>query len=83
MVKRKIGIKAKHDKFENKSLLDMTTSYLIANWYKFTHEEKLRIALPVALKGISDKHEHSGALTVKMESIKLGGKAIGFDVGST
>lgn len=46
------------------SLLAMTTEYLVANWYKFSKEEKLKIAIPVALKGISDKHEHSGSLDV-------------------
>jgi hypothetical protein len=57
-VKGKSGPKTNFERFEDGTLLAMTTSYLIANWYKFDDKQKLQIALPVALKGISDKHEH-------------------------
>lgn len=50
--------------FQDLTLLEMTTQWLIANWYKFNNDEKLKIALIIAPKGISDKHEHSGSLDV-------------------
>ena len=50
--------------FQDLSLLEMTTQWLIANWYTFSKEEKMKVALIIAPKGISDKHEHSGSLNV-------------------
>lgn len=46
------------------SLLGMTTEYLVSNWYSFTKEQKIEIALKIAPKGISDKHELTGSLDV-------------------
>lgn len=58
------GRTGKRPTMKDTGLLAMTTEYLVANWYTFTKEQKIEIALKIAPKGISDKHEHSGSLDV-------------------
>lgn len=62
--------------FQDLSLVEMTTQWLIANWYSFSKEEKMKVALTIAPKGISDKHEHSGSFNIsevlaRMETNRL------------
>ena len=56
------GRTGKRSTIQDTSLLHMTTAWLVANWYTFSKEEKMKVALIVAPKGISDKHEHSGSI---------------------
>lgn len=62
-VKGRSGRKSSIEEFKDKTLLTMTTSWLLANFYKFTKEEKLRVSLAIAPKAISDKVEHSGSIS--------------------
>lgn len=60
----KTGRKSGYEEFKNGSLLGMTTSWLIANWYSFSKDEKMKVALIIAPKGITDKVQHTGAIDV-------------------
>ncbi len=60
------GRKSGYEEFKDGTLLGMTTSWLIANWYGFTKEEKMKVALIIAPKGITDKVQHVGVVDVKI-----------------
>lgn len=60
----KVGRKSAIEEFKDGALLGMTTQWLISNFYKLSESDKLRVALAIAPKGISDKHEHSGKFQV-------------------
>jgi hypothetical protein len=62
----KLGRKSGYEEFKDGTLLGMTTSWLIANWYGFTKEEKMKVALIIAPKGITDKVQHTGVIDVAM-----------------
>lgn len=63
-VKGRSGRKNLKQEWDDNQLLNMCTSWLINHFDEFTKEEKIKIAMSIAPKGITEKHEHSGALDV-------------------
>ena len=53
----KVGRKSKMEEFGDGSVLTMTTAWIVANWYKFTHEEKMKVALAIVPRSITQKIE--------------------------
>lgn len=51
------GRTGKRSTIQDMSLLTMTTSWLVANWYSFTKEEKMKVALIIAPRGIADRKD--------------------------
>lgn len=58
----KVGRKSRYEEFQRGNLLALTTNWLIESWPTFTKDEKMKIALVIAPKGIVEKHQHSGEL---------------------
>ena len=54
------GRKSRYEEFKRGNLLQITTNWLCENFNSFTKEEKLRVALTIAPKGVSDKLEVEG-----------------------
>lgn len=63
-VKGRSGRKNLKQEWDDNQLLKMCTSWLIRHFDTFTKEEKMKVALTIAPKGITEKHEHSGTLDV-------------------
>lgn len=63
-VKGRSGRKSLKEEWDDNQLLGMCTSWLVRHFDSFTKEEKMKVALTIAPKGITEKHEHSGNLDV-------------------
>lgn len=50
------------DAFKHDCVLSLTTSWVINNWTRFKDDQKLKIALAVVPKGVTEKHEITGRL---------------------
>lgn len=50
--------------FKKKCALAMTTSWYIANFYKLTPAQKFQASMVLVPKGISDKHEVKGNVSL-------------------
>lgn len=64
------GRKSAMSEFKDGCLLTMTTSWLLENFYKMTHQEKLEVALKIAPKGIAEKHDVKGNLILEVVNFK-------------
>lgn len=54
-IKGKSGRKSTLVEFKDNCILTMTTSWLIENFYKFTPEDKMKVALAIVPKSIVQK----------------------------
>ena len=64
------GRKGAMEEFKDVCLLTMTTSWLLNNFKDFTKEEKMKVALAIAPKGISEKHDVKGELILEVVNFK-------------
>lgn len=63
-VKGRSGRRSLKEEWDDHQLLQMCTSWLVRHFESFTKDEKMKVALAIAPKGITEKHEHSGTLDV-------------------
>lgn len=64
-IKGKSGRKSGSEEFKDNCILTMTISWLIENFYKFTPEEKMKVALAIVPRSIVQKVEANVNFTAK------------------
>jgi len=59
------GRKSRYEEIQKGNILKIATDWLCANFANFSEDNKLKVALAIVPKSITEKHEHSGDLVIE------------------